>query len=78
MARWPSSPARSPAVSVSERRPSPDDAAAPRATPQGAHGLGLEMPIAKAIVEAHDGSLHYEASPHSFRVLIDLPLNLAA
>ena len=45
---------------------------------RGAHGLGLEMPIAKAIVEAHDGSLHYEASPHSFRVLIDLPLNRAA
>jgi signal transduction histidine kinase len=45
---------------------------------RGAHGLGLEMPIAKAIVEAHDGLLHYEASPHSFRVLIDLPLNLAA
>lgn len=42
------------------------------------HGLGLEMPIAKAIVEAHDGSLHYEASSNSFRVLIELPLNLAA
>jgi signal transduction histidine kinase len=45
---------------------------------RGAHGLGLEMPIAKAIVEAHDGSLHYESSSNSFRVLIDLPINLAA
>jgi len=45
---------------------------------RGTHGLGLEMPIAKAIVEAHDGSLHYEASSNSFRVLIELPLNLAA
>lgn len=45
---------------------------------RGAHGLGLEMPIAKAIVEAHDGSLHYEASSNSFRVLIDLPVNIAA
>jgi signal transduction histidine kinase len=45
---------------------------------RGAHGLGLEMPIAKAIVEAHDGSLHYQASSNSFRVLIDLPINLAA
>ncbi len=45
---------------------------------RGTHGLGLEMPIAKAIVEAHDGSLHYESSSNSFRVLIDLPLNLAA
>ncbi|WP_374649886.1 sensor histidine kinase [Dongia sp.] len=45
---------------------------------RGTHGLGLEMPIAKAIIEAHDGSLHYEASTNSFRVSIDLPLNLAA
>ncbi|MBI2253198.1 MAG: HAMP domain-containing histidine kinase [Proteobacteria bacterium] len=45
---------------------------------RGAHGLGLEMPIAKAIVEAHDGSLHYEATANSFRVSIELPLNLVA
>lgn len=45
---------------------------------RAAQGLGLEMPIAKAIVEAHDGSLFYQATERAFRVLIDLPLNQAA
>ncbi|WP_374380714.1 sensor histidine kinase [Dongia sp.] len=45
---------------------------------RAAHGLGLEMPIAKAIVEAHDGSFHYEVSSDSFSVSIDLPLKMAA
>lgn len=45
---------------------------------RGARGLGLELPIAKAIVEAHDGTLRYETAPNFFRVLIDLPLNATA
>lgn len=42
------------------------------------YGLGLELPIAKAIVEAHDGSFHYEAAADRMRLTIDLPINLAA
>jgi signal transduction histidine kinase len=45
---------------------------------RGTHGLGLELPIAKAIVEAHDGTLRYETSSGGFRMLIDLPVNLTA
>lgn len=45
---------------------------------RGTHGLGLELPIAKAIVEAHDGELRYKATPDAFRVLIHLPINLPA
>jgi signal transduction histidine kinase len=45
---------------------------------RGTHGLGLELPIAKAIVEAHDGILRYHATPGAFRVLIHLPTNLAS
>nr|WP_298690471.1 HAMP domain-containing sensor histidine kinase [uncultured Dongia sp.] len=45
---------------------------------RGSHGLGLELPIAKAIVEAHEGTLRYETAPNFFRVLIDLPLKARA
>lgn len=45
---------------------------------RGTYGLGLELPIAKAIVEAHDGVLRYKASADAFRVLIQLPINLPA
>src|SRR5690606_23309110 len=42
------------------------------------YGLGLELPIAKAIVEAHDGIFQYESVADHLRLRIDLPVNLAA
>jgi signal transduction histidine kinase len=42
------------------------------------YGLGLELPIARAIVEAHDGELHYDAQAAQLQMRIDLPINLAA
>lgn len=40
------------------------------------YGLGLELPIARAIVEAHDGELHYDSQDDRLRLWIDLPVNL--
>lgn len=42
------------------------------------YGLGLELPITKAIVEAHDGIFQYESISDHLRLRIDLPVNLAA